>query len=369
MICLFLIAHGLSGSRMMAPHDVRRLAQQSMRQFVSWNMSTNSVTPPSNAVQREPETEWIEGPRLLQARSRHCAATVSGSIYVIGGQDPPTSTVFKLDNVTQSWSQTKSMQIAREWFATAVLDGSIWAIGGGDGCSESDGKSVEMFDPLRGSWKAGRSMKIARTGHAAAVSDGRIFVSGGLIWDSSSGLDCSWYVTDSMEVYDSFYNDWVPRASMTTLRSDHRLAALNGKIYAVGGCTGYGDPGEKPCCGCNTDGRGSTKSTEVYDIHSNSWSPGPDLNTEKRRYFALESYAGKLYAIGGGDGDSGQIASMEFFDPSLNKWSLGPTSLIHARGEFDVALLGGWMFALGGTGAGNDVEKWLVNNVTLVAVK
>jgi len=75
------------------------------------------------------------------------------------------------------------------------------------------------------------------------------------------------------------------------------------------------------------------------------------------------------YAIGGGDGDSGQIASMEFFDPSLNKWSLGPTSLIHARGEFDVALLGGWMFALGGTGAGNDVEKWLVNNVTLVAVK
>ena len=70
-------------------------------------------------------------------------------------------------------------------------------------------------------------MPTPRGALAAAVHDGRIY--------AVSGVGPTRRNTVAHEVYDPATNRWTARADVPTPRDHHALAALGGKLYAVGG--------------------------------------------------------------------------------------------------------------------------------------
>ena len=122
---------------------------------------------------------------------------------------------------------------------------------------------------------------------------------------------------------------WTTLASISN-RADFQTEAIDGKIYAVGGCL-------------PTNGPTFLSSAEVYDPSTNVWTALAPMSTA-RRNFQTEVLDGKIYAIGG-MGESG--ASAEVYDPSTNVWTtLAPMST--TRVGFKTAVFDGKIYAIGG---------------------
>ncbi|OLB23182.1 MAG: hypothetical protein AUH15_04120 [Acidobacteriales bacterium 13_2_20CM_55_8] len=92
---------------------------------------------------------------------------------------------------------------------------------------------------------------MARVGLAAATVNGKIYAIGG----SNSILNNN-SVLNTVEVYDPSSDSWGAAANMSTTRSYFAAAALQGKIYAIGGMG---------------TANSLLNTVEVYDASSNSW--------------------------------------------------------------------------------------------------
>uniref|UniRef100_A0A3B3BJS5 SDA1 domain containing 1 n=1 Tax=Oryzias melastigma TaxID=30732 RepID=A0A3B3BJS5_ORYME len=116
-----------------------------------------------------------------------------------------------------------------------------------------------------------------------------------------------------------------------------------GVLFCVGGRGGSGDP---------------FRSIECYSITKNSWFFGPEMNS-RRRHVGVISVGGKVYAVGGHDGNE-HLGNMEMFDPLTNKWMMKASMNTKRRG-IALAALGGPLYAIGGlddNSCFNDVERY-----------
>ncbi|XP_057583408.1 kelch-like protein 8 isoform X2 [Hippopotamus amphibius kiboko] len=116
-----------------------------------------------------------------------------------------------------------------------------------------------------------------------------------------------------------------------------------GVLFCVGGRGGSGNP---------------FRSIECYSINKNSWFFGPEMNS-RRRHVGVISVEGKVYAVGGHDGNE-HLGSMEMFDPLTNKWMMKASMNTKRRG-IALASLGGPIYAIGGLDDNtcfNDVERY-----------
>ena len=84
---------------------------------------------------------------------------------------------------------------------------------------------------------------------------------------------------------------------------------------------------------------------EVYDPQTDGWQPLAKMTT-KRRALGLAAVGGKVYAIGGWDGDSA-LDSVEAFDPQLGAWAL-VASMAEKRRRHASVVLDGKIYAMGG---------------------
>ena len=117
-------------------------------------------------------------------------------------------------------------------------------------------------------------------------------------------------------------NSWVKLAPMNQARAWLEVASVNGKIYAIGGSTASGDEPETfPYGDINLDNFVGTN--EGYDPASNSWSYEAPMPTP-RMAFAIAAVQGKIYCIGGrsiaGDISGGYTSVNEVYDPTTNTW-------------------------------------------------
>ena len=110
---------------------------------------------------------------------------------------------------------------------------------------------------------------------------------------------------------------WNTVAPMLTKRYTHDVVPLDGKLYLVGGAK------------WNTAGTVMSRydSVERYDPAANTWTNVVASTSLKRGGVALTALRGKLYAIGGQDGNS-VYSSVEIYDPSTDTWSGGQSSKV-----------------------------------------
>ncbi|HZD34697.1 MAG TPA: kelch repeat-containing protein [Nitrososphaeraceae archaeon] len=157
---------------------------------------------------------------------------------------------------------------------------------------------------------------------------------------------------------DSF---WTTGSLMPTARSEIAGAALNDKIYIIGG---FDETGR------------SSSSVQVYDSSVGEWAitnTNTNTNTETvvaplpepLDHAAAASYNGKLYVVGGGYLNRGDLSNKLFiYDPNTNKWTEGK-DIPSARGALTANFVNGTLYAVGGVDASGAVsDNWAYNPVT-----
>jgi hypothetical protein len=236
-----------------------------------------------------------------------CLIACQGRIYLIGGDLYYQScSVYHPEN--DSWTAIAAMPTGRYDIQPQEVNGKIYVIGGGRVRGlfmfEIFGEN-EVYDPATDSWSEMAPLPKAVCNYAAAAVDGKIYVIGGMTSFSYIGGDrMQETYTNMVQIYEPQSNQWTAGTPMSTPASYMGGASTTGelasvRIYAVGGNID----------GHKTGGNYSTVNwTRMYDPITASWSTGVPMPTA-RWGLSLVNVDDKLYALGGGTADS--------TDPSL----------------------------------------------------
>ncbi|XP_054432156.1 kelch-like protein 35 [Pteronotus mesoamericanus] len=132
-----------------------------------------------------------------------------------------------------------------------------------------------------------------RSEFAACTLRNDIYVSGGHI------------NSHDVWMFNSHLHTWIKVASLHKGRWRHKMAVLQGQLFAVGGF----------------DGLQRLHSVERYDPFSNTWAAAAPL-PEAVSSAAVVASAGRLYVIGGAGQDGINTDKVQCFDPKEDQWSL-----------------------------------------------
>ncbi|MBI5865221.1 MAG: hypothetical protein HZB38_12070 [Planctomycetes bacterium] len=160
-------------------------------------------------------------------------------------------------------------------------------------------------------------MPTQRVRHVAAGSylnngAGRVFVFG--------GHNASGFPLPNVEAYDPVTNTWDSAGTYPDIPNNRSLAAVakdaSGKIYVIGGYTS------------TVSGIVTYSTIDVFDpgAATPNWSTIPSMPTARAGAAATFGPDGKLYVIGGSDGNGAPIYSVvERYDPGTGTWSTLPS--------------------------------------------
>jgi RNA polymerase sigma factor (sigma-70 family) len=124
---------------------------------------------------------------------------------------------------------------------------------------------------------------------------------------------------------------WTQKADMPTARLMLSTCVLDGKIYAIGGCTPQGQ---------------FFSALEVYDPGTDTWAKKADLPTPTNLENCASVVNGKIYAIGGND--IGKFLSDVWeYDPEIDKWTR-KADMPRPRTHLTTCALNGKIYAIGG---------------------
>ncbi len=129
---------------------------------------------------------------------------------------------------------------------------------------------------------------------------------------------------------DQSQDSWSALASMPTPRGSFGLAVVNGKIYAIGGLNGNNLP---------------VSTNEEYDPMTDTWTSKMPMPTP-RNGFAIVVYQNKIYVIGGTVGN-GFVGNNEVYNPATNTWET-ETSMPTPRADLSASVVGDKIYLIGG---------------------
>ncbi|MCL0055367.1 protein kinase [Dehalococcoidia bacterium] len=263
---------------------------------------------------------WEPGPSL--DTSRYGLATVSyeGKVYAIGGWNGPTiMEVF--DPSTESWITLSPLPSGQSGLAASQVDGYIYTFG-----SYGWEETVQVYDIDKDQWSSGPGLPRGMYWGTAETIGDNIYVIGGhssigplstvyildtttLTWSQGSDMPAPAQVPASAvyegEIYifplNHKYNpetdSWTP---FTGAASGHGYASgavtAENEIYLIGGSPGSIYQ--------------AYETTEIYDPLNDSWRTVEDLDIGRYQFGAVY-LDGKIYSIGGRNGEAGAEDSVE----------------------------------------------------------
>ncbi|MCB1985216.1 MAG: galactose oxidase [Burkholderiales bacterium] len=190
-----------------------------------------------------------------------------------------------------------------------------------------------LADSETGTWTQGAPALANRTEIAAAALDGKIFVVGGFSKPSLSNV-LDFAISRDVEVYDPIVDSWSTTTPLPEGRHHAGIATLDGFLYIIGG---FAKSGFSVWHAVNT----------VYQFNpaTQTWRERTPMLTA-RGALGVTVYQGKIYAIGGYDGKQNSGAT-EIYDPKTDTWSTA-APLMAPRDHLAVAVANSRIFAIGG---------------------
>jgi len=166
-------------------------------------------------------------------------------------------------------------------------------------------------------------MPTKRGAAVAAEAGGKIYVIGGATTVEGSKDPFFTFmgparVLNTTEVYDPATNKWESRKPMAEPRNHAFAAAVNGKIYVIGGRTGHGFI----LSATNTD------VVEEYNPASDMWSIPKERMPTARSGGASGTDGRRIYVAGGEVTTTELVAAfraVEAYDPATNSWITLPS--------------------------------------------
>lgn len=214
---------------------------------------------------------------------------------------------------------------------------------------------VDILDAGNGRWRAGPALPEPRHHPAAAAIDGATYVSGG------SRKATRWTPERNLWVLRPGSDSWDPLPEMPEARMGHAMIAAGGKLYVIGGrgassrvliydrTTGWTEgaamPGPRDHLGAvlvqnkiyAIGGRRTAvlRRVDVYDIPTDTWSPGPSLPKATSGMAAELLADGRIHVVGGEDPSTfggGVVDRHYVLDIASGQWAAGPKALLPVHG-------------------------------------
>lgn len=194
--------------------------------------------------------------------------------------------------------------------------------------------------------EAALPQSVAEVGVTALGGD--IYVVGGT--EQQGEAQATYNSTQNLR-YDPAQDTWTERAPLPQGLTHVGVAALGGKVYAVGGFTNIVHIDPQPVA-------------FVYDPGTDTWSKLADISSTRGSVSAA-AVDGKLHIFGGRISDEvikiptppgapefyqgyGTVTTHQIYDPATSKWSLGVPLPGPGRDHLGVAVLGGKVHVFGG---------------------
>lgn len=281
------------------------------------------------------------------------AATANGKLYIFAGLAPgwkPKALVVEYDPANNTWTKKKPMALPSHHVAFASYGDKIYAFGGfkypdsGPAAWEPVNNAWE-YDPATDNWKALAPMPNKRGAMTATVVDGKIYVIGGAgVMPGSTETSIHparrHMVVGTVEEYDPKTDTWRNRAALPTPRNHHAAAAVNGKIYVIGGRIGA----------AFITSASNTDIVEAYDPATDSWSRPLERMPTARSAVGFGVWKNRIFVAGGEGQDRASLRAyraVEAYDPALNQWLIMP-SMPNPRHGLGVAVVGDRLYTVSG---------------------
>jgi N-acetylneuraminic acid mutarotase len=293
--------------------------------------------------------EALEARRLLAAqidlaslplrRFEAQSATVGGKQYVFGGFVDDVSHATRradvYDPATNTWTRLKNVPEALSHSGTTTDGRTIYFAGGfvGDfleGVAPGLTRNVWKYDTVTGAWSAGVPLPAPRAAGALVLIGPRLHFFGGI--DSAIHDAPDHWVLDLRGK-----PKWKVVAPMPNPRNHLGYAALDNKVYAIGGQHELNEV------------TGNVASFDVYDPNTNLWTALPSLPTARSHiHNATVVWEGRLIVLGGTKPGERAVSDVTKFDPAKKRWiTIG--QLPAPRSAAVAGLLNGHLFVVGGT--------------------
>jgi hypothetical protein len=226
---------------------------------------------------------------------------------------------------TPGWASAGSLATPRWGAAVATLPGGdVLVAGGTEGSSSRAAVAhVEVYRVATGTWEVVAPMHERRSlAQAVTLGNGLVLVFGG----SRDEVPLA-----TAELFDPGTGRWTETAPMTVPRTDFAGVALaDGRAMAIGGGTGTG-------------GSSVTRTVEIFDPASGSWSRTGSMDTARAYAEAIVLGEGSVLVAGGRStyfGSGRTFASAERWAPDTGSWSPAGAMSV-PRYHASIALLGG----------------------------
>ncbi len=286
------------------------------------------------ALAQMPINPWKKAAPFPMPDEELYGTAVNGKMYVIGGWDEGKAAGinYEYDPATDKWTQKKGMPRSAHHAAIATANGKLYVIGGfvppkdtqiPTGGAWEPIADVWEYDPAADSWKSLAPLPTKRGAAVAVEVGGKIYVIGGATTVAGSKDPYFTFFGPSLvlttnEVFDPATNKWESRKPMSVARNHAYAAAVNGKIYVIGGRTGHAFI----LSATNTD------VVEEYSPVSDMWSAPKERMPTPRSGGAWGTDGRRIYVAGGEVTTKelvGAFRAVEAYEPATNSWiSLPP---------------------------------------------
>jgi hypothetical protein len=225
----------------------------------------------------DPSTEsWITLSPLPSGQSGLAASRVDSHIYTFGSYGwEETVQVYDIDK--DQWSSGPGLPRGMYWGTAETIGDNIYVIGGHSSIGPLS--TVYILDTTTLTWSQGSDMPAPAQVPASAVYGGEI------------------YIFPLNHKYNPATDSWTP---FTGAASEHGYASeavtAENEIYLIGGSPGSIYQ--------------AYEMTEIYDPLSDSWRTVEDLDIGRYQFGAVY-LDGKIYSIGGRNGNAGAEDSVE----------------------------------------------------------
>ena len=280
-----------------------------------------------------PNSPWKKAAPFPEPDEELYGVASGDKLYVMSGWGggKAAGVNYEFDPDTDQWTKKKSMPKLSHHPALTAYNGKIYVCGGfvasekapvPIGAAWQPIDDVWEYDPATDSWKALAPLPI-KVGSAVAVEAyGKIHVIGGVTTVDGSKAPFFTFmgpcnVLSTNYVYDPATDKWESRQPMAVPRNHAFAAAVNNKIYVIGGRTGHGFI----MAASNTD------VVEEYDPANDLWSAPRDRMPTARS--GGGGTDGRRIYVAGGEVTTKQLVGafrgVEAYDPATNSWAALPT--------------------------------------------
>ncbi len=228
--------------------------------------------------------------------------------------------------IVLNWSQKEPPKLPKDHAFAVTVDKKIYVFGLSD--KEEASTKLEIYNTETNKWTEGKPLPIKVLFPLVAALNNKIYVLGGV----NSITPSKEAISNRVDIYDINSDSWETTNSLKTPRVFGAIGVVGEKIYVIGGLskesTFSAIPGERQFI--------SDDSIEVFDVNSKVWSTLDSKVPVPVRNAAFATVNNKIYLIGGCK--SGKVESTncgfsgtQIYDPLKNIWEEDSIKLPESR--------------------------------------